>query len=262
MIGRVATFAVGIFVLAFSQPLMGSAGQELTAAEDSTAINPEINRIIDSLRTQFGRIEDYQVRLTVSIKMPGLRMPRKRMSFSFKQPDQVHLKARGFAMIPKSGIMLSPDSMFARISSPGIVRASDTDECPCLVIEGETSLVNEIRPRMAVTIDTTRWVVTSISTKLDSVEILALETTYMEVVPGIFMPAETKMQFEISRDFLGATPRAAHTSRDPDRPEWDKLPAFEASGKDSLPRIGEATIKFSRYKVNQGLDDALFEEEH
>jgi hypothetical protein len=257
---RVDIIVVGLFVLALGQILMGSTGQESPAKEDRITFSPEVSRIVDSLRIQFEQIEDYQVRLTVAIKMPGLRMPRKRMTLSFKQPDKVHLKALGFAMIPKSGLMLSPDSMFARISNPNLVRASVADECPCLVIKGETSLNDEIRPRIAVTIDTTRWLVTNISTRLDDEEILTLETTYIEVVPGIFMPAETNLKFEISEEFLQANPRALHTARNPDQAVTEKLPAFEASGKDSFPRTGKAVIKFSRYKVNRGLDEALFEE--
>lgn len=183
------------------------------------------------------------------------------MTFSFKQPDKVHLKARGFAMIPKRGIMLSPDSMFARLSNPVLIRASGADGCPCLVIEGDTNLMDGIRPRMAVTVDTIRWVVTKIHTRLGNEDLLALETTYTEVVPGILMPAETRMHFEISEEFQWVNIRAAHSRRSPDRQTNDGDPVIEENSKDSITRTGEAVIRYSRYRVNQGLDDALFEEE-
>ncbi len=253
-----AFFTLGLIIMVLNQPLMGSTGQASSTTEDSIAFSQEVGRIVDSLRVQFGEIEDYQVRLAVSLKMPGLRMPKKRMTLSFKQPDKIHIKARGFAMLPKSGIMFSPDTLLAKISNPTLVRA---DGCNCLIIEGETRLMDQIQPHMAVTVDTIRWVITNISTRLSGEEILGMETTYLEVVPGIFMPEETNLRFEIAEELLKAGPRALHSDRDPDRGDAPKFPGFEASSQDSIPRIGEATIRFSRYKVNQGLDDALFVEE-
>ena len=39
---------------------------------------PSVESIQDSLITRFNQIEDYTVKIKVSVKMTGLRMPRKK----------------------------------------------------------------------------------------------------------------------------------------------------------------------------------------
>ncbi len=47
-------------------------------------------------------------RSNVSIKTPVLRMPHKRVDFWFKQPNLTKTETKGFAAIPKSGLISSP----------------------------------------------------------------------------------------------------------------------------------------------------------
>ena len=75
---------------------------------------PTVEAVQDSLITRFNRIEDYSVKIKISVKMTGLRMPRKKIKLYYKAPDKVKVKSKGFAIIPKTGLGGSPDQ-FLRI---------------------------------------------------------------------------------------------------------------------------------------------------
>ena len=77
-------------------------------AKSSTSIFPSADSVLDSLEQSYNRIEDYYTRIDVSIKTPMLRMPKKRVDFWFKQPNLTKVETKGFAAIPKSGMISSP----------------------------------------------------------------------------------------------------------------------------------------------------------
>ncbi|MEE9466639.1 MAG: hypothetical protein V3W14_13810, partial [Candidatus Neomarinimicrobiota bacterium] len=106
-----------------------------------------VTAVLDSMRYRFNLIEDYQVDLKVRLRMPKLRMPRKRMTLSFKQPDKTALKARGFAMVPRRGILLSPDSLFQGMGNLQLAGDTLVNDRPALVLRGASELGD--RPMMA-----------------------------------------------------------------------------------------------------------------
>ena len=219
----------------------------------------EVQRLIDSLRAQFQQIEDYEVRITVSLKMPRLRMPRKRMTLSFKQPDRLHLKSVGFAMLPRRGIMPSPDSLFSRLAAPVIMPSAGESRCQCLIVRGVTVMEEGNNRVTEVVIDTVRWVILGMSTWADAITLFDMQSEYVEVEPGIFMPRKTSIKFELTEDFLtrGSRRRSGNATVSADA----DLSAIMNGDPEKAPRSGEAVIEFSRYRVNMGIEDSLFEEQ-
>ena len=43
--------------------------------------------IIEKTESQYRSIKDYQVKMTISMKIPAFRMPKKKYTVFFKQPD-------------------------------------------------------------------------------------------------------------------------------------------------------------------------------
>ena len=238
---------------------LSAAGQDPEAAGRQPALNPGVSRVLDSLRSQFARVEDYQVQLRVALDFPGLRMRPKRMTFSFRQPDQVSLKARGLAIVPRSGVFMSPDTLLGNLHDAVVVRDPAGTDCPCLVIRGETKMGDEMRPVTEITVDTTRWVVRDIRTTLGDDEVLRVAFDHGEPAPGIFLPMETRVKFNIGaalmRDGGRRTRRSGSDQTGPDLPQAGLPPGQPTE----VPRAGEAVITFSKYRINTGLPDALFE---
>ena len=89
----------------------------------STSIFPTADSVLDSLEQNYNRIEDYYVRIEISIKTPILRMPRKRVNFWFKQPNLTKVETKGFAAIPKSGMISSPIDLFDNLINVSVIGA-------------------------------------------------------------------------------------------------------------------------------------------
>ncbi|UCH62852.1 MAG: hypothetical protein JSU77_13895 [Fidelibacterota bacterium] len=209
------------------------------------------NQVLDSLRTRFNRIEDYQVDIQVSLDMPMLRMPRKKMTFTFKQPDKTSLEARGFAMVPRRGLVLSPDSLFKNLHDLTLIGDTLLNRDPCLILRGLEEGPDDMTLRADVIVDRKLWLVRIITTYLENNEAFRLQTEYVEAAPGIYMPTETHLRFQLNESFIQGG-RRDQRSYDPDIQE----PVFDNNGD----LIGEAAIIFTNYRVNQGIPDNFFQD--
>ncbi len=206
-----------------------------------------VSTVRDSLRARFSRIQDYQVDLKVRLKMPRMRLPRKRMTLSFKQPDKLALKARGFAMVPRRGLLLSPDSLLAGLGELRLAGDTLVEGRPVLVLQGESEI--EGQPlRAEVLVDRQRWVILGVASYSDTLELLRLNTDFEEVTAGIFLPVRTTIHFNFDERFIQRLPHGPHRRRK------------HRGGDDDQPQkgAGKAVIEFSKYRVNQGLPDELF----
>ena len=214
-----------------------------------TAQTWDAHQVLDSLRARFNRVEDYQVDLQVSLDMPMLRMPRKKMTFTFKQPDKTRLEARGFAMVPRRGLVLSPDSLFQKLQDLTMVGDTLLNGYPCLILRGFEKGPGDLTLMADVIVDRELWLVRCITTYLEDHDVFRLRTEYVEVAPGIHMPAETRLRFQLNEGFIRGRGRN-HRSYDPDVQE----PVFDNKGD----LIGEASIIFTNYRVNHGIPGEFF----
>lgn len=224
-----------------------------------TGRSAQVAEILHNLREQFNRIEDYRVDLKVSLEMPGLRMPRKKMTLTFKQPDKTRLEARGFAMVPRRGLALSPDSLFQTLRD--LTMAGDTllNGRSCYILRGlEEGPANQTLLAEMI-VDRELWLVRGITTYLEDHEVFRLRTEYVEVAPGIHMPAETSLRFQLNERFLPkGSFRDRGRNRKPRSPDLDiQMPVLD----EGADMTGEASIIFTNYRVNHGIPDEYFREE-
>ena len=107
-------------------------------------------------------------------------------------------------------------------------------------------------------LDSKEWVVTEVDVYLDSESVFTLKTDYMEV-SDVRVPEQSVFK-------IGVKGISRWTTQNPfdfggpgsDRQNFEKIAkdaGFEP-GKDEF--VGEMIMTFSKYKVNQGIDDALF----
>ncbi len=209
-----------------------------------------LSTVRDSLRARFSRIQDYQVDLKVRLKMPRLRLPRKRMKLSFKQPDKLALKARGFAMVPRRGLLLSPDSLLAGLGELRLAGDTLVEGRPVLVLQGESEIEGQSL-RAKVLVDRQRWVILGAVSYSGTLELLRLNIDYEEITAGIFLPVRTTIHFNFDERFIQRLPHGPRRRRK-HRGDDDHQPQEGPGG------VGEAVIEFSNYRVNQGLPDELF----
>jgi len=232
-------------------------------AKSSTSIFPSADSVLDSLERSYNRIEDYYTRIDVSIKTPMLRMPKKRVDFWFKKPNLTKVETKGFAAIPKSGMISSPIDLFDNLSNIAVIGAEYYNDKQVWILEGELlpdSLMfknmNQIEDSNTLTmkmwIDLSNWTLIHSETFMDTFKIVEISSNYKSFLNNINLPTETKLSFNYRSDMM---PQMIGF-------HGPTSPSKKSNDQDSTKVLsGSITMKYSKYKINQGINDAFFEEE-
>ena len=236
----------------------------LTAQESTTSIFPTAATVLDSLEQNYNRIEDYYVRIEISIKTPMLRMPRKRVEFWFKQPNLTKVETKGFAAIPKSGIVSSPLDLFDNLNNISVIGAEYYNDKQVWILRGELNpdsltfknvgdMGSTPNLEMRLLVDRSNWTLIKSETWMDTSKVVEIESEYESIADDIYLPKETVISF----DYSGGMPSGMEDT-------FGAKHQFGSMRDDSQKKemSGSITLKFSKYKVNQGIDDAFFEEDN
>jgi outer membrane lipoprotein-sorting protein len=232
-------------------------------AKSSTSIFPSTDSILDSLEKTYNRIEDYYTRIDVSIKTPMLRMPRKRVDFWFKKPNLTKVETKGFAAIPKSGMISSPIDLFDNLSNISVIGAEYYNDKQVWILQGELlpdSLMfqnmNQVEDSNKLTmkmwVDLNNWTLIKSETFMDTFKIVEISSEYKSFLNNINLPIEIKLSFNYRSDMM---PQMVGF-------HGPTSPSKKSKEQDSTKVMsGSITMKYSKYKINQGIEDAFFEEE-
>ncbi|MFQ6674380.1 MAG: outer membrane lipoprotein carrier protein LolA [Fidelibacterota bacterium] len=225
-----------------------------------------VDAVLDSLVEQFSRVDDYTARVKISVHMPRFRMPRKTVKLYFKRPDKVKVEADGFAVVPRSGLGMSPERIFRNLYNVQIVGHDIQEGRPHWVLGGIVhpdslkfstwsegqQMASEVTMRLWV--DSEGWVITRTETYLDTTNVMSVRTSYGSFDNRILLPTLTELTFRLSGKFLASVgdhePLGGPFGEDH---EGEK----PLRGKDIRGRV---RLEFSRYRINKGLKDRLFEE--
>lgn len=222
-----------------------------------------IDSIFQRMEESFLTIEDYTVKVKITVKMPGFRMPKKKVTLYFKQPDKLKVKTRGFAVIPKSGLATSSGNLLKGLNNPHITGLDTLEGNLLWVVEGSleagsgdhktwTFMKDESkRMLMRLWIDLEKGVIPRVETYIDTMKIMTVKSTYGRFGEGFFLPEVTDIKFHIEGDFV----EALHKERRGPFGGHEERGDFEL-GKDF---IGSIRMEFNKYKINQGLKDKIFE---
>lgn len=232
-------------------------------ANSSTSIFPSTESVLDSLEQSYNRIDDYYTRIDVSIKTPMLRMPKKRVDFWFKKPNLTKVETKGFAAIPKSGMISSPIDLFDNLSNIAVIGAEYYNDEQVWILQGELlpdSLmfqnINNVDAKNTLTmkmwVDLNNWTLVRSETFMDTFKIVEISSDYKSYANNINLPTETKLSFNYRSDMM---PQMIGF-------HGPTSPSKKSNDQDSTKVMsGSITMKYSKYKINQGIDDAFFEDE-
>ena len=229
------------------------------------ANTPTADAIQDSLISRFSRIEDYTVNIKISIKMTGLRMPRKKIKLFYKAPDKVKIKSRGFAIVPKTGLGGSPGKFLNMLESINVAGNAMLNNRNQWLLTGtvipdsmDIPIDSDNIPNimMNLWVDAELWAITKAETIVDSQKVFQLVSDYTEV-DGIFLPSKTTLSlgFKGLKNWSMHEPFSGPMS---DRKNFEKVAKEAGINPDKKEFAGTVVMEFSKYKVNKGLDDDLF----
>jgi outer membrane lipoprotein-sorting protein len=252
-------FRAAVYLVLSGVPVTLSYAQEVVEPEAIT-----LHAIIDSLVRQFERVQDYSVTVRISVEMPYFRMPNKKVKLYFKQPDKIKLEADGFAVVPRTGLTLSPREIFDKLSTAQVTGRDTIDGHSCWLLEGrihpdslkfrlwdDTSPEKGL-PRMRLWVDPQGWVISRMETVVDTLTLMMIQSTYRQFDGDIWLPRKTEMRFSLPGEHLQRI--------------GDHEPFAGPFGDDQIPTDtlkqgsigGTVTLKYSRYRINKGLKDRFF----
>ena len=219
-----------------------------------------VQRLISNTQDQFEKARDYQVTMTIELKVPGFRMPRKRYKVFFKQPDKLKIKSRGFGMLPKTGLFTSPRDNFDNLKNMKLIKASKEEGVAYIkgdvIIDSlKLKMPNEyaklgFRPSVTVKIDTVNWVINNIVTELDTLKLVEITNNYKSFNGQYIMPAESKVQYYVKDAKLSSWLKNDITS----------IVGQNPISQDSDMVEGKISITYTDYIINEGIKNSLFKD--
>lgn len=207
----------------------------------------ESEALIELMQKNWNQIEDYEVDIRISLKIPGFRMPSRKIHYLYKAPDKSKIEVKGFAVVPKQGIQ----PFFSFLSdSVDLPQGRDTtwNGIPVYAIAFEDTFMNRAG-RIGAFIDKQNGNVYRAWASNDKVRFFDLSNEFEEF-DGIYMPIRTHIDMKFPPDFknlqrLGKKP--------------DEMKSFEATMTDEW-LDGSIDITFKKYRINRGIPDEKFED--
>ena len=221
------------------------------------------NYIITKTNEKFNSIEDYQVDMTIRVKIPAFRMPKKRYKVYYKNPNKVKVRAKGFGILPKTGLFTSPNDNFDNLTNIKITDYKDKNNVNDVIIAGDlivdslkVDMPNEYTrltfdPIVEVKIDTLNWVIKNVTTKLDTLKMFQIDNYYKKF-DKYYMPEKSIVKYFVKDKKLF---------------NWINKDAGSIIGNAEAAMMnknnsiveGTITVEYKKYKINKGLEDKIFD---
>ena len=221
----------------------------------------DIDRIINKTQMQYELVNDYSVKLEVSLKIPAFRMPKKKYKVFFKKPNKLKIRSRGFGVLPKTGIFTSPSDNFDNLDDKYINYEYLSNSKNQMMISGtlitdslKVDMPNEYArltfiPKVDVIIDTLSWVIVSVVTRIDTLKLFELKNSFESVDKKFFMPSKTIVKYFI---------KDAKLSKILSGKVNESLKINNINNIGNMVQ-GEIQVKYFDYKININLEDSLFD---
>jgi hypothetical protein len=203
--------------------------------------DPSGETILKNVELARAGISDFTVTLDIEAHMEQVSVPPMHVTMYFKQPDKVHFDGEGFAIIPKEAVTLNPTHLLKRFTVERVER--DT-------LNGEKEFKLSLRPNdervrlrsVILYVHAERWTMDRLASTLPEGRALNADFTYQKI-EGTWLPAALTVSFTA----LKAAP--APQPAEEEAPAAFRRPVLQG---------GSVLIRYSGYRINTGLDDALF----
>jgi len=206
----------------------------LFAGIDSSKIL--LNKVVQKL----DKVNDYTADIQIKIDVNFLKINDTEAKVYFKKPGQFKMEAKGFAMIPKASLNFSPLSLLQQDFISVYIKNDTLDLMAADVIK--LLPVQEDANFILATL----WI--------DEVHSVVLKTEATTRDKGTF-----NIHFKYGSKIEYGLPDSAIFFFDVSK---SRMPHFSiGSKKPKKPMTGNVKIIYSDYKINEGLDDSIFEEE-
>ena len=216
----------------------------------------DVERIIDKTQKKFQLVNDFKVKIKIELNIPAFRMPKKKYTAYFKQPNNFKIKSKGFGVLPKTGLFTSPEENFNKLDGKLLIQSKIENS---VIISGELiadslklEFPNEytkltFKPTVEVLVDTLNWVIKNVTTKIDTLKLIEINNEFNEINNEYFLPSYTEVVYYV---------------KDAKLANWLNKDINSIIGKEEKINSdmikGVININYSDYKINIGLSDDIF----
>lgn len=197
--------------------------------------------------------------MNVSLNVPGFRMPKKVYKVYYKLPNKIKINTKGFGVLPKTGLFTSPSDNFDNLKNLSLNINKNSNNC--ILISGtvisdslKAQFPNEYAkltfvPIVDVVVDTTKWIIKSVTTRIDTVKLFEIKNNFQKFENKYYMPVNSQIEYYI---------------KDAKLANWlnNDLGGIMKMGDspEAASDVVQGTIKitYDKYKINKGIPDKVF----
>ena len=193
-------------------------------------------QILAKAGANYDVVKDYVVDARLTVESPRMHVPNMRVKIFYKKPNKLHVDSKdGFAMLPRQGtIMGNPLKDMQSITDLTASKSQKILGDDCYVVTG-TFRKDDRSTEITVWIDKKNFLARRISTNPEWGPSISAKLWYMRVAGKYWMPSMTSANISIP-----PLPE--------ERADTERKPAGPTT----------VTLKFSNYRVNAGISDAIF----
>ena len=209
------------------------------------AQNPDPDKILDNVKKEFEKVDDYQVNVQIHVDVEFLKMPDRQATIFYKKPDKLHIESENFTLLPKSGLNFSPlgflnykyTAFYVREDTLSGRKVSVVKVIP---IEGNADVILS-----TLWIDTERNLIFKIESSRKPQGTFIVDMDYLKTTDNFWLPTSIVFTFSLEPALLpGKIAEEFYKGKNDD---------------DSKDKTGKVYLYYSDYKVNKGLPDTIFE---
>lgn len=212
------------------------------AFSPSSSAQDDVSRILANVRKEFNKIEDYSASLHAVVNVPGVKAPPMDATVYFKQPDKVHVEAKGFAMLPRDVVAFQP-SMFQEDLFDAVIQGIEKiDGITCTKVKLLAKSDTVRLQRIIMFIDTKKSLIMKMSFDPSQGGSGEVFFRYVLIAGKYFLPLTISL-----------------TMNTPALPQIKKF-QNRAPKEQPKPSSARVDLTYSHYKVNTGIPDSIFKE--
>lgn len=211
--------------------------------------NPD--QILDNLKQNFKKVEDYKVDVGIKVDVNFLKVPDMHATVYFKKPDKIHIESKNFALLPRQGFNFSPESFLEGKYTAIFDKDTTLSGYPAAVIKIIPLNDNSSVVLTTLWIDLKNDVIRHIQSTTKTAGTFSLSFEYPD---KIIYPLPEKMTFTFNADKLKFRGRRNHEQGQN---------GDSGTGKfDSNESTGSVYVTYTNYRVNEGIPDSVFDKEN
>jgi len=216
----------------------------------SSSIFPQVKNpetILEKVKSEFEKIEDYQVDVKIKVDVYFLKMPDRQAKIFYKKPDKFNIESEGFALLPKEGFSFSPLSLLnSKYTSfyerDDTIKGIVTSVIKVIPLEGSSDVILS-----TLWIDTKRNIIMEIESSRKPTGNYSIDFDYLKTSEGFYLPSSMVFSFSIDKSVM---PRGFEIETDSE--------TRKTVSDSTKTKKGTVYLDYSNYIVNKGIPDEVF----